>query len=448
VLAFALERVPSVVAESLPFAFALLGVALFLAAARPEWVVVLGFALLAFVRQEPAPVDVVFAVLLVAVLFWRRESLRLPPLVSVLLFALAVVTLLSMVNADDFGRAIRFEAITLYMIALGVCLTTVFASADLTRRAVSAYIIVAALSALAAAIALEIGIPGGTYLIYGSNNLRAQGLFKDPNVFAPFLVPAAVIVLEEMVRPRLLGWRMRWKLAVFIVLTLGIVLAFSRGAWVNMAVAVATVVLIYTFRRRGLRAAAKALAVLLVSALVGLSLLIGTGSLGFFESRSGEQSYDQSRFGAQGVAFDRTADHVFGYGPGQVEGALHISAHSLYARLAFEQGLLGISIIILLGVVTLVFALLLVARDQDIHGIGSAALLGAWLGMLANSLVIDTLHWRHLWIVAALIWAGYAQHRLRAQKRFSSPAGGLAGALEAGPASHRGATDSGGTPSL
>jgi hypothetical protein len=213
VLAFALERVPSVVAESLPFAFALLGVALFLAAARPEWVVVLGFALLAFVRQEPAPVDVVFAVLLVAVLFWRRESLRLPPLVSVLLFALAVVTLLSMVNADDFGRAIRFEAITLYMIALGVCLTTVFASADLTRRAVSAYIIVAALSALAAAIALEIGIPGGTYLIYGSNNLRAQGLFKDPNVFAPFLVPAAVIVLEEMVRPRLLGWRMRWKLA-------------------------------------------------------------------------------------------------------------------------------------------------------------------------------------------------------------------------------------------
>ena len=33
-------------------------------------------------------------------------------------------------------------------------------------------------------------------------------------------------------------------------------------------------------------------------------------------------------------------------------------------------------------------------------------MLGAWCGLLVNSLVIDTLHWRHLWIVAALIWAG------------------------------------------
>ena len=38
-------------------------------------------------------------------------------------------------------------------------------------------------------------------------------------------------------------------------------------------------------------------------------------------------------------------------------------------------------------------------------GIGSAALLAAWCGLLANSAVIDTLHWRHLWLVAALIWA-------------------------------------------
>ena len=39
------------------------------------------------------------------------------------------------------------------------------------------------------------------------------------------------------------------------------------------------------------------------------------------------------------------------------------------------------------------------------YGIGSAALLAAWCGLLANSAVIDTLHWRHLWLVAALIWA-------------------------------------------
>ena len=43
---------------------------------------------------------------------------------------------------------------------------------------------------------------------------------------------------------------------------------------------------------------------------------------------------------------------------------------------------------------------------RDTYGIGSAALLGAWSGILVNSIFVDTLHWRHLWAVAALIWAG------------------------------------------
>jgi hypothetical protein len=33
-------------------------------------------------------------------------------------------------------------------------------------------------------------------------------------------------------------------------------------------------------------------------------------------------------------------------------------------------------------------------------------LLGLWVGLIANSFFIDTLHWRHLWLVAGLIWAG------------------------------------------
>jgi hypothetical protein len=29
-----------------------------------------------------------------------------------------------------------------------------------------------------------------------------------------------------------------------------------------------------------------------------------------------------------------------------------------------------------------------------------------WAGMLANSVFIDTLHWRHIFVFAGLIWAG------------------------------------------
>ena len=56
----------------------------------------------------------------------------------------------------------------------------------------------------------------------------------------------------------------------------------------------------------------------------------------------------------------------------------------------------------------LAYTLVLAARNavagRDTFGVGSAALLGAWCGLLANSAFVDTLHWRHLWLVAALIW--------------------------------------------
>jgi hypothetical protein len=43
---------------------------------------------------------------------------------------------------------------------------------------------------------------------------------------------------------------------------------------------------------------------------------------------------------------------------------------------------------------------------RETYGIGSTALLAAWCGLLANSFFIDSLHWRHLWLLAGLIWAG------------------------------------------
>ena len=55
------------------------------------------------------------------------------------------------------------------------------------------------------------------------------------------------------------------------------------------------------------------------------------------------------------------------------------------------------------------FTLVLASRNaimgRDAYGIGSAALLGIWMGIVVNSFVVDTLHWRHVWVVAAMIWA-------------------------------------------
>ena len=64
-----------------------------------------------------------------------------------------------------------------------------------------------------------------------------------------------------------------------------------------------------------------------------------------------------------------------------------------------------LALLVLLGF-TLAVALRNATRGRGTYGIGSVALLGAWCGLLVNSFFVDTLHWRHLWIVAALIWAG------------------------------------------
>ena len=70
-----------------------------------------------------------------------------------------------------------------------------------------------------------------------------------------------------------------------------------------------------------------------------------------------------------------------------------------------EQGFPGVAVLALLGA-TLAIGGANALAARDTYGIGSAALLGAWCGLLANSAFVDTLHWRHLWIVAGLIWAG------------------------------------------
>ena len=88
-----------------------------------------------------------------------------------------------------------------------------------------------------------------------------------------------------------------------------------------------------------------------------------------------------------------------------------LSSHSLYVRSLSEQGLLGLLTIIALIVGTLAFGAVNVLHGRDTYGISAVALLAAWCGLVINSFFVDTLHWRHLWLLAALIWAGAARRR-------------------------------------
>ena len=75
---------------------------------RPAAAFALAFALLAIARVEPAPVDAIFALLIVATVLGERVQPRVPPFVSVPLVGFALVSLLSMTNAVDLHRAVKF----------------------------------------------------------------------------------------------------------------------------------------------------------------------------------------------------------------------------------------------------------------------------------------------------------------------------------------------------
>ena len=220
------------------------------------------------------------------------------------------------------------------------------------------------------------------------------------------MVLASLFVLAELLEPRLLRSSRSMKVGLLLLLTVGALLSYSRAAWLNAGVAALTMAAVYALRRGGGRKAF-AIFLTLVGALGAFAVVLAvTGSIDFLRERARLQSYDSDRFAGQESGLELVGRYPFGVGPGQFEEFIDISAHSTYIRILAEQGVLGLVAILALFLLTLLLAARNAASGRDTYGIGSAPLLGAWAGLLANSAFVDTLHWRHLWLVAGLIWAG------------------------------------------
>jgi O-antigen ligase len=388
---------------------ALLGL-LALTITRYDTAVFLGFLLLSVVWIQPGPPDIVFAVIFaVATVTGRLKLQRLPLSVGILVAGFVFLNLLSAAFVVDPPAAERYFAITLYLAIFSVWLADYLDSAVRARRLLIGLLITGVLTSAAASLALFVGgVPLANRL---TGAQRAQGLFHDPNIFGPFMVVLALFVLEELLQPRLLRLRASFKFVLVIVLGCGVLFSYSRAAWLNAAVGVFAMLLVFSLRHGGGK---KAMAILmtLIVALSALALFVSvSGSAGFLGERARLQSYDTSRFSAQENGVRLVAAYPFGVGPGQFESYVPVSAHSTYIRALAEQGVLGLVAIFGLIFVTLVLAGRNAVLGRDTYGLGSAALLGAWCGLMANSAFVDTLHWRHFWLLAALIWAGSMQPR-------------------------------------
>lgn len=377
-----------------------------LAIARYDNAVAVGFLLLAVVEVEPAPPDAAFAVIIAVSIVTSRFHLTRAPLTVIALIGLLIVlNAASMLASVDLLVALRFSLITVFLAVLAVWLVGWVDSVSRSRTVVVTWLVVAVLSSLMGIAAVYLPIPGRELLMDGTQT-RANALFEDANVYGPFLVPMAAILLEERLHPRLLRLGTVATAMLFGILALGTIVSFSRAAWVNFIVSIIVMLGVVALRRQGRRGALRILLTLALVALVVTGVMAASGSLAIFEERAQVQSYDTERFGAQRVGVELGMRHPGGVGPGQFQFHHPVETHSTYIRVLAEQGVLGLATWLALAGVTLAMAARNAVEGRDTFGIGSAALLGSWCGLLVASLVVDTLHWRHLWVVAALIWAG------------------------------------------
>ncbi|MGI9020538.1 MAG: O-antigen ligase family protein [Solirubrobacterales bacterium] len=381
---------------------------------RYDLAVGLAFVGLGVVKFEPAPVDLLVATLILVAVATGRVNLRRIPLTAAgALAAFLLLNVVSMVDAISPGQAAFFFALTLYGAMLAFWLAGYIDSPRRARMIVRCYLVAAVGTTVISLLALAVPFPGHEDLIYGAD--RLQGLFKDPNVYAPFLVPIALILLEEIITPRLLAVRKSLKGLMLSLLIVGVLLAGSRAAWLSLGLGVAVLLAVVSLRRGGATRGFAALAVVAFGLGGATVVVVATGNSSLLGERAEVQAYDSERFNTQAESINVAQEHPIGLGPGQFDVYSPTAVHSLYLRALVEQGILGMAAMLAFLVATLVLALRNAAEGRDTMGIGSAALLGAWIGLLANSVVIDSMHWRHLWVLTALIWAGYMHRAVRSR---------------------------------
>ena len=145
--------------------------------------VAVGVLLLAAVRFQPAPTDVVFAVLMMVAFATGRFSLRRltagPLLLAGAFLAFNLVSMIDVVDADARGAVPRDHDLRAHLRALA----GLDRDGDLGRQADHALVRGRGrISALLSSLALIVPYPGhDVFTRIG----RAEGLFKDPNVFGP-----------------------------------------------------------------------------------------------------------------------------------------------------------------------------------------------------------------------------------------------------------------------
>ena len=382
--------------------------------------VFLNILLLSIVLFEPSPSDILFIVLLVFGIINRAldfKKIKYNTFILLIFLSYFFASIPGMVNATNGWESLRYFIITFYLFFFAVFIFLYLKEGNhiLVLRAY-------AISTLIAAVSGIIGFMGFFPQIMLAYADRAKGLFKDPNVFGPFLIPTIIILLNDLTEKKVLKTNRLVHIGIIIVVTAGVVLSFSRAAWINLCIAVLLYLILNFKRSKMIIASIATLVVLMLPAIMLLSSA-DPAVTNFFEQRAQIQVYDSDRFAAQEAGLEIVYNSPLGCGPGQFESAVlqlkgtDISAHSLYIRVLSENGVVGF-ILFFTALISISIGLLFIhIKKGERTSINSSVLLSIMIGLLVNSLVVDTLHWRHLWFFVGLALFNLYEYRVKSDTK-------------------------------
>jgi O-Antigen ligase len=382
----------------------------------------------AFVFVEPSPYEIMG---LVTIIMFVASGLALRaalvPLCALLIlyvigFAIAVIPVL------DQPKTLLWVLISLFMAA-----TTLFFAAMLgintearLKLLLRGYTAAAVIASIAGIIGYFHLMPGvsGIFLLYD----RVRGTFNDPNVLGAFLVLPALLTFQRVLAGRFIE-AVRASLLLLLLIA-GLFLSFSRGAWGQFAFAAALMMFLTFVTSRSPRERLRivlfaVLGIMALAAVVAVLLSIPQVADLFKQRAAFEQSYDEGptgRFGRHALGFLLALDTPLGIGPLQFHNLFPEDPHNAYLNSFMSGGWLSGFAYLTLVAVTLVSGLRFVFIATPWRAT-YIAVYSAFVGVAGESLIIDSDHWRHYFLILGVLWGlmSVTHGRLKIRRRGQVP---------------------------
>jgi hypothetical protein len=369
------------------------------------WLMVFGGSITMF---EPSPYE---AFGLLAFLTWGVSRLALPReavpiLVLVLLYMTGSLATLTLVTHRP--NTVMWTIIGWYLAITGLFYIAVLAEETQARLAVivHAYVSTAVICSAIGLLAYARLLPASdSFLLYG----RVKSTFEDPNVFGPFLVFPALILIQQLYISGSTG-ALRYLVPLLIIVG-AIFLSFSRGAWGHL-IASAGLMTAATFLCARSRPLRLRIVILCIAGALGLAaflalLLTFDAVRELFEQRASlEQSYDVGQFGRfnrHWLGFVMALDHPLGIGMLQFGPIFGEDTHNTYLNAFMSYGWIG-------GVSWPAIVLLTLAMGWRAAVIEAPwrpvfiCVMSTYSVAVAEAWIIDIDHWRHVWLLFGAAW--------------------------------------------